>query len=169
MGAVRGLSRLTTTVCACLVVTVFFVTLAMSASGVGRGLHYVTADQAREWTEGKVPLVLLDVRAEDEFAAGRLPGSINLPLATLPDGAEKVPRNRRLLIYCIHSSHRAPLAAAQLEKLGFDDVHVVQGGLVALIEAGFALESSAPSNPPRILPMTERCSDAEKAAQTSPR
>ena len=49
--------------------------------------------------EGARPL-LLDVRAADEFAAGAIPGAVNIPVDDLRDHLAEVPRDRPITVYC---------------------------------------------------------------------
>ena len=75
--------------------------------------------------------VILDVREYDEFAAGHLPGAINIPRGVLEFKIGMVPeaaaRNASLLIYC-RTSGRAALSAVQLHRLGYTDVISMGGG-----------------------------------------
>jgi ArsR family transcriptional regulator len=45
-------------------------------------------------------VTLLDVRPEDEFALGHLPGAINIPLKSLERQVTQLPRNREIVAYC---------------------------------------------------------------------
>jgi rhodanese-related sulfurtransferase len=149
---------------ACAIIPLIWSNAALPTHEPNPVAAYMSADDVRASVAASTPLVLVDVRAEDEFAAGHLPESINIPVTSLPDSAKTLPRDRRLVVYCIHSTHRAPVAAAALRELGFTDVSVVEGGLVALVEAGLKLESATAPGPPRILPFTDRCRDAKDAA-----
>ena len=69
--------------------------------------------------------VIIDVREYDEFAAGHLPGAINVPrgvlefkIGMLPEAANK---QAPLLLYC-RTSGRAALSAVQLQRIGYADV-----------------------------------------------
>lgn len=78
---------------------------------------------------------LLDVRGPDEFAAERVPGSVNVPLPRLLDDVpDEVPGDRPILVIC-RSGARAEVAAASLIARGYGDVRVLEGGLVALTAA----------------------------------
>ena len=63
---------------------------------------------------------VLDVRPEDEFAAGHLPHALNIPLRELKRRLRDLPRNREIVAYC-----RGPYcilafeAVALLRKRGF--------------------------------------------------
>lgn len=47
-------------------------------------------------------LTLVNVLTKEAFAAGRIPGSISLPLATLPEEARRVlpDLSREIIVYC---------------------------------------------------------------------
>jgi ArsR family transcriptional regulator len=45
-------------------------------------------------------VTLLDVRPEDEFALGHLPGAINIPLKALERRLAQLPRSREIVAYC---------------------------------------------------------------------
>ena len=45
-------------------------------------------------------VTVVDVRPKEEYAAGHLPGAINIPLADLDTSLRKLPRNREIIAYC---------------------------------------------------------------------
>lgn len=45
-------------------------------------------------------VTVLDVRPADEFAAGHLPGAINIPIDMLESGLAKLPRKLEVVAYC---------------------------------------------------------------------
>lgn len=45
-------------------------------------------------------ITVLDVRPAEEYAAGHLPGAINIPLADLPARLKKLPKGREVIAYC---------------------------------------------------------------------
>jgi len=81
---------------------------------------------ARRIKDGQV--TVLDVRPEDEFAAGHLPRAINIPLRELPRRLRDLPRHREVVAYCRgRYCVLAFEAAALLRKHGFD-VRRLEGG-----------------------------------------
>ncbi len=64
---------------------------------------------------------LVDVRSPQEFAAGALPGAINLPLQQVEYASEKLKSENAVLIYCL-SGQRSELARQALDSMGFDNV-----------------------------------------------
>ena len=67
--------------------------------------------------------LVVDVRRPDEFAAGHIPGAINVPNEEIRDEApEALPdRERLLLIYC-RNGNRSKQAAGKLADLGYTNV-----------------------------------------------
>jgi rhodanese-related sulfurtransferase/DNA-binding HxlR family transcriptional regulator len=56
------------------------------------------AELLKRATRGDVTIV--DVRPPEEFAAGHLPGALNVPLAELEARRRKLPRGREIVAYC---------------------------------------------------------------------
>ncbi len=121
-------------------------------------LAYVEVQTARQWVaHGAV--TFLDVRAADEFAAGHLPGAINIPHDQVQTLAEQLPHEQPIVVYCIHSAHRAPDAAKRLKALGFGNAYVLEGGIVAWEAGGQTIQANDLAATPTILPMTSRCAE----------
>ena len=86
--------------------------------------------------------VLIDVREAEEFAAGHVVGSRNIPLAAL-DGHKSLPSNKTLpLVLVCQSGARSRRAAGILSKLGYANVQSLAGGLKAWREANLPVEQS---------------------------
>ena len=60
--------------------------------------------------------VLLDVREEDEFLAGHIPGAVNQPLSAID--RITLPKEKALFVYCLRGT-RSKRAAAILKKMGY--------------------------------------------------
>lgn len=92
------------------------------------GLEPVSRDELRVRLEGG-GVVLLDVRPEDEYAAGHVPGALNLPLDRLDAAIAALPRDREIVAYC-----RGPYCV-----LSFDAVEALRarGFKARRLEDGF--------------------------------
>jgi len=96
------------------------------------------AELERRMRQGLV--TVLDVRPEDEFALGHLPGARNVPLGQLKRRLSKLDRKTEIVAYC-----RGPYcvlsfeAVAQLRKLGFN-ARRLQDGLPEWRAAGLPVE-----------------------------
>lgn len=70
---------------------------------------------------------LIDVRTRDEYRAGHIPGSVNLPLDQADGIATVVPnKSEKIFVYCL-SGARSRSAAAYFTKLGYEDVSNIGG------------------------------------------
>jgi glyoxylase-like metal-dependent hydrolase (beta-lactamase superfamily II) len=90
-------------------------------------MHSITADRLLPLLDEPGSLYLLDVREPDEFAAWRIPGSVNVPLGTLGDHIAEVPRDREVVTVCAAGT-RATRAAELLSGSGID-AGVLAGGM----------------------------------------
>jgi rhodanese-related sulfurtransferase len=72
-------------------------------------------------------MVLLDIRTPAEFAAGHVPGALNVPLDEIRGRLKEVPRDRPLAVYC-GVGLRAYLACRILDQEGFRTANL-SGGL----------------------------------------
>jgi hydroxyacylglutathione hydrolase len=85
---------------------------------------------------------LLDVRSRAEWAAGHLPGALNLPLGELDARRGELPRGP-LAVQC-QSGSRAAIAASLLRARGVPDVFLYGGGFAEWDAAGRTVEREGP-------------------------
>ncbi len=91
---------------------------------------------------GAPDTVLIDVREADEFSAGHIPGSLNIPRGVLEAEVSPVPemggetaavladKQRSICLYC-RTGGRSALAADALQNMGFTQVVSLAGGYAA--------------------------------------
>jgi rhodanese-related sulfurtransferase/DNA-binding transcriptional ArsR family regulator len=95
----------------------------------------------RRLREGSV--VLIDVRPEDEYELGHLPGALNIPLSQLVQRLSELPRDHEIVAYC-----RGPYcvlsfeAVAELRARGFN-VRRFDEGFPEWKAAGLPIETAA--------------------------
>ena len=93
--------------------------------------------------------IVIDVREYDEYAAGHLPGSINIPRGVLEFKIGMVPecanKDGSFLLYC-RTSGRAALSAVQLQKIGYANVVSMAGGFEFWNNEGRPTEKPEPIN-----------------------
>ncbi len=83
-------------------------------------------------------LLVIDVRNDDEFLAGHVPGARHLMGGQLPERLGELPRDAEIVVTC-RSGHRSTVAASLLQRAGFGHVGNLAGGLNAWREAGMRL------------------------------
>ena len=83
--------------------------------------------------------VVIDVREPDEYAVERIEGALLMPLSMFD--ATKFPRvfDRTVVLVCAIGK-RSRAAGLQLLKVGFTDVHHLDGGLKGWKDAGLPVE-----------------------------
>ena len=90
----------------------------------------ITMDEAVTMMAQETGYIILDVRRPDEFAAGHIPGAINVANETI--GTDDVPelpdKNQLIMVYC-RSGRRSKEAAEKLVKLGYTNI-VEFGGIL---------------------------------------
>lgn len=91
---------------------------------------------------GNGDLVVLDVREQDAFAAGHIPGAVHLPRGQLELRVNNVlPDPTVRIVTCCEFGKISTLAAATLRDLGYGRAAALDGGMKAWKEAGYATES----------------------------
>jgi rhodanese-related sulfurtransferase len=81
--------------------------------------------------------VVLDVRTPAEFAAGHLPGAVNIDVQS-PDFADRVAgldEGEATLVYC-QTGNRSGVATDEMVDLGFTELSELSGGIEAWAAAG---------------------------------
>ena len=90
------------------------------------------------------PIVVIDVREPDETDAGFLPGAVLLPRGRLEENvAEHVPdHDAPIVVYCA-SGRRSALAADSLERMGYQRVEALAGGIERWRHLGYPVAGRA--------------------------
>jgi rhodanese-related sulfurtransferase len=88
---------------------------------------------------------LLDVREDDEWAAGHAPGARHIPLGDLGARAAEVPQDEIIYVVC-RSGHRSGQAAQALAGAGWRAVNVA-GGMQQWAAAGLPMVTDSGAEP----------------------
>jgi rhodanese-related sulfurtransferase len=88
-------------------------------------------------------LKLVDVREDNEWARGHLPGAIHLGKGVIERDIETAIPDKTLplVLYC-GGGFRSALAADNLQKMGYENVISMDGGWRSWSEAGFPTEKT---------------------------
>lgn len=90
----------------------------------------ITMEEAREIFATDGDYIILDVRRADEFAAGHIPGAINVANENIADTqpAELSDKDQVIYVYC-RSGNRSKQASAKLAAMGYTNV-IEFGGII---------------------------------------
>ena len=88
----------------------------------------ITAEEAKKIMDTESEYVVLDVRTEDEFAQGHIPGAILIPDYAIREEAEKAlpDKDALILVYC-RSGRRSKNAAQILLELDYTNIREFGG------------------------------------------
>jgi glyoxylase-like metal-dependent hydrolase (beta-lactamase superfamily II)/rhodanese-related sulfurtransferase len=98
--------------------------------------------------------VVVDVREQEEFASGHVPGAVNLPQADLATRLDEVPRDRPVFMIC-QGGFRSLRAAQFLSQCGVADLANVKGGTEAWRAAGGEMTRESVHSPQPSIAETE--------------
>jgi sulfur-carrier protein adenylyltransferase/sulfurtransferase len=109
----------------------------------------VDATQARELIDSGGPFVL-DVREQNEWDEGHIPGAVHVPRGNLESRVERAApdHSRPMLVYC-SAGNRSAFAAKTLAELGYEDVVSLSGGFTDWKRNGFPVQLQAGLDAPR--------------------
>jgi phage shock protein E len=84
-------------------------------------------------------VMILDVREQDEWDAGHIPGAVFMPMGQVPDRLSEIPKDKTVIVQC-RSGNRSSQVTDFLVQQGFTNVHNMAGGLNAWQSAGLPVE-----------------------------
>lgn len=90
----------------------------------------ISAQKAKLMMDSETGYIILDVRTQEEFAEGHIPGAILMPYDEVAvRAADELPdKDQLILVYC-RSGRRRKLAAQTLAKLGYTNIREF-GGII---------------------------------------
>ena len=90
----------------------------------------ITAEEARQIMDSEGGYVILDVRTQEEYDQGHIPGAIVISHEEIAEKAEEVltDKEQLILVYC-RSGRRSQIAAEALVELGYTNIKEF-GGII---------------------------------------
>lgn len=100
---------------------------------------------------GELPAetILLDVREDDEWAAGHAPTAQHIPLGELAGRLAELPTDNQLYVVC-RAGGRSARATAYLNANGWDAINI-DGGMQSWQAAGRPLVGETPGAEPTVI------------------
>ena len=90
----------------------------------------ITAEEAKQIMDSEEGYIILDVRTQEEYDQGHIPGAIVIPHEEIADKAEEAltDKEQLILVYC-RSGRRSKIAAEALAELGYTNIKEF-GGII---------------------------------------
>mgnify|MGYP000277520284 FL=1 len=88
----------------------------------------ISQEEAKEMMDTQ-EVIILDVREQDEYDSGHIPGAVLLPVGTIDEetAAEVIPeKDSTVLVYC-RSGNRSKTASSALAELGYTNIYEFGG------------------------------------------
>lgn len=115
-----------------LLLAVMMLTACGQAKENDQGAVYVniTAEEAKRIMDSEEGYIILDVRTQEEYDEGHIPGAIVISHEEIAEKAEEVltDKDQLILVYC-RSGRRSEIAAEALVELGYTNIKEF-GGII---------------------------------------
>ena len=88
----------------------------------------ISQEEAKEMMDTQ-DVIILDVREQDEYDSGHIPGAVLLPVGTIDEdtAAAVIPgKDSTVLVYC-RSGNRSKTASSSLAELGYTNIYEFGG------------------------------------------
>ncbi len=88
----------------------------------------ITAEEAKQIMDSEEGYIILDVRTQEEYDQGHIPGAIVISHEEIAEKAEDVltDKDQLILVYC-RSGRRSKIAAEALVELGYTNIREFGG------------------------------------------
>ena len=101
----------------------------------------ISAQELRRDVDGPRAMQPLDVRRDEEWQEGYIPGALHIVGNDIATEAERLPRDRPIAVVC-GGGYRSSVAASLLRRAGFPDVRNVIGGMSAWNALNYPTENN---------------------------
>ncbi len=91
-------------------------------------MHNVNPVEAKIEYDNHTPFI--DVREENEHRQARIPNSTLIPLSQMQNRWQEIPKDKKVVIYC-QSGNRSASLIMELERLGYENLMNLYGGIIA--------------------------------------
>ena len=104
---------------------ILFTGCSIGSTGNSASYHQITQEEAKEMMTKNDGCIIIDVRRQDEYDEGHIPGAILIPNESITDKQpEQLPDlNQVILIYC-RSGRRSKEASQKLADIGYQHLRI---------------------------------------------
>lgn len=111
-----------------------------NAVAKGTDKLFVPVDTVKKAFDDKSDVLIVDARAPSDFAAGHIPGAVNIPYYDMAKRYSEVPKDKWIITYCACPHAEAEEAARQLVKNGYTKVKVMDEGYFGWVDKKYPVE-----------------------------
>ena len=105
--------------------------------------HFMKASEVLKSMKTRKNLYIFDVRGKISYDEGHIKTSLSKPLPMDAKNLVNIPKDAHIITYCGCPHHLSSIAAEQLSKMGYKDVHVLDEGYWYWKDHKYPLEISA--------------------------
>lgn len=117
------------------------VVLSYIRGGVTGANHVSVLEMPALQRNGKS--IVIDVNKSEQYASSHIPKAVNIPLEDISESNKELIKNKeKTVILSCQSGSRSQAAAKQLVALGFSNVNILRGGLMAWTKENLPTESA---------------------------
>ncbi|MCA9987241.1 MAG: rhodanese-like domain-containing protein [Anaerolineales bacterium] len=98
----------------------------------------ISAETAAQY-QNRDDVLLIDVREQYEYDESHIPGITLIPMSELEGRLSEIPTDKEVIVTC-RSGNRSSQVTSYLQGLGYDNVHNMEGGILAWQAAGLPVE-----------------------------
>ena len=110
--------------------------------GTAGSLKKITAKDLNDRTKSKEKITVLDVRSASELSEARVENAIHIPLNELSSRISELKKIDGEITTLCKTGNRATIAAQALLQAGFNNVSLIEGGIIGLEKSGYSLIKS---------------------------
>ncbi len=100
---------------------------------VEKKVKEITVTELEAWLTSEESFQLIDVREPHEYEIVNI-GAELIPLATVSSNAEKISRDKKVVVHCKMGGRSAKAIRELEEKFGFENLYNLKGGILAYID-----------------------------------
>lgn len=111
-----------------LLISLFLLLTGCGGNSADGSYQQITQEEAKEMMDTQ-EVIILDVREQDEYDSGHIPGAVLLPVGIIDEttAAEAIPeKDSTLLVHC-RSGNRSKTASSKLADLGYTNIYEFGG------------------------------------------
>ncbi len=115
-----------------------------SLTALAQEIPRIKADELKKMIESKADIIVVDTQPKGAYDIGHIKGAINFPWAKEIKDPKKLPKNKLLILYCDcgHEEDSIDVATQLINKWGYNNIKVVEGGWSGWVKLGYPTEKS---------------------------